>query len=150
MFFEDQLAAIREMSRVLRHGGRLAVAVWGSLENTPGYAAVTTLLKRLFGDEVAAALRAPYRLGDAEILRALFTEAGLPGVEISTIDGTARFPSISSWMHTDVRGWTLADVIDDGQYARLLEEAERELRPFVTADGTVAFPAPAHVALARA
>ena len=46
MFFADQAKAIREMRRVLRPGGRLAVAVWDSLANTPGYAAMTALLQR--------------------------------------------------------------------------------------------------------
>jgi ubiquinone/menaquinone biosynthesis C-methylase UbiE len=41
MFFENRCAAIEEMVRVLRQGGHLAIAVWDSLENTPGYAAVT-------------------------------------------------------------------------------------------------------------
>ncbi|MGH7897284.1 MAG: hypothetical protein ACREQQ_04980 [Candidatus Binatia bacterium] len=60
----------------------------------------------------------------------------------------ARFPSISSWMHTDVKGWTLAERLDDEQYARLLREAERELRRFAAADGSVAFDLPAHVVTA--
>jgi hypothetical protein len=47
-----------------------------------------------------------------------------------------------------VRGWTLADMIDDTQFTRLLEEAEKALRPFLTADGTVAFDAPAHIVTA--
>jgi ubiquinone/menaquinone biosynthesis C-methylase UbiE len=50
MFFEDRRAALAEMMRVLRPGGRLAVAVWDALERTPGYGAVTLLLQRLFGE----------------------------------------------------------------------------------------------------
>ena len=38
MFFEDKASAIREILRVLRPGGKMAVAVWDSLENVPGYA----------------------------------------------------------------------------------------------------------------
>jgi hypothetical protein len=38
MFFEDR-AAIREMLRMVRRGGRVAIAVWSSLEATPRYAA---------------------------------------------------------------------------------------------------------------
>ena len=36
MFFDDRDQALREMLRVLRSGGRLAVAVWDSLDHTPG------------------------------------------------------------------------------------------------------------------
>ena len=46
-------------------------------------------------------------------------------------------------MQTDVKGWTLADLIDDG-YRRLLDAARVDLRPFAAADdGPVAFAAPA-------
>jgi len=145
MFFDDPRAAIGEMARVARPGGRLAVAVWDSLDHTPGYAAATGLLQRLFGDAAADALRAPYTLGSPEVLRSLFEDAGVPEPEITTVAGTARFPSIRSWMYTDVRGWTLADMIDDARFDRLLEEAERGLRSFVDQEGKVAFEAPAHL-----
>ncbi|MBZ0295180.1 MAG: methyltransferase domain-containing protein [Anaerolineae bacterium] len=148
MFFEDRQAAIREMVRVLRPGGQMAVAVWDTLENTPGYAAMVALLQRLFGEEAANGLRAPYNLGDTQQLRALFADSGVD-VELTTREGTARFPSIERWMYTDIKGWVLADMIDDAQFALLLREAEQALAPFVTADGSVAFSAPAHIVTAH-
>jgi len=149
MFFEDRVKAVAEMVRVLRPGGHLAVAVWDRVENTPGYAAVTSLLHRLFGVEVADTLRAPFALGDTKEVAGIFARAGAD-CAIETRTGTARFPSIRSWMHTDVRGWTLADLIDDDQFARLLREAETELARFVQPDGSVAFASPAHIASRRA
>ncbi len=146
MFFDDRRAAIEEMWRVLRPGGRLVLAVWDTLENTPGYAAVTELLQRLFGQAAADALRAPYALGDLNVLRALLAEAGIRAPEIVTLEGTARFPSIDAWVHTDVKGWTLADMIDDTQYDRLLDQARLELRCFADRHGAVSFRAPAHIA----
>jgi ubiquinone/menaquinone biosynthesis C-methylase UbiE len=144
MFFEDRALALAEMWRVLKPGGRLAVAVWDALEHAPGYAAMTALLQRLFGERVADALRAPFALGDPEALAALAAKAGIPA-QITTREGAARFPSIDAWVHTDVKGWTLADMIDDGQYQQLRREAPRALARFVQPDGTVLFDAPAHI-----
>lgn len=145
MFFEDKQAAISEMVRVLRPGGRLALAVWDSLQNTPGYAAMVALLQRLFGREAAAGLRAPFSLGNVHDLRSLFGQAGLPHVAITTRPGIARFPSIHAWVYTDIKGWVLADLLGDAQFERLLKEAERLLAPFVTPEGAVSFSAPAHL-----
>src|SRR5262245_2526087 len=131
MFFEDQRVALNEMLRVLRPGGNLAIAVWDGLEPCPGLATHTDLLHSLFGDRAANALRVPFNLGDRQRL-SLFAEAGFTNVSITTLTGTARFPSIRSWIQTDIKGWTLADMIDDVQYELLLKEAEKNLQSFLT------------------
>lgn len=148
MFFEDPQAALAEMWRVLRPGGRFAVAVWDSLDNSPGYASLTSLLTRLFGASTAALLEAPFTLGDPNALRSLLLGSVVTDPEVQRVSGEARFPSIRSWMHTDVRGWTLGDRIDDAQYELLVSEAERELGRFVTASGSVRFDQPALIATA--
>jgi len=91
MFTDDRRAAIREVLRVLKPGGRIAVAVWESLDKTPGYAAVTNLLQRLFDDQAADALRAPYGLGNKKVLQSLFSSAGIDDLEIRTYPGRASF-----------------------------------------------------------
>lgn len=148
MFFEDRAQALAEMMRVLRPGGRLVATVWDSLERTPGYRAMAGLLQRLFGDETAALLRAPFVLGEAAELRGLLKSAGIPNPATETRPGEARFPSLEAWVRTDVKGWTLADAIDDAQYAELHKAAQKELRHFAAADGSVRFDSPAHVVTA--
>ncbi|MBT8452351.1 MAG: class I SAM-dependent methyltransferase [Deltaproteobacteria bacterium] len=149
MFFEDKQAATAEMWRVIRPGGRLTIAVWDSLEHTPGYSAVTSLLARLFGDDVAALLQSPYSLGNEGALGALLERAGVSDPKVRRVPGEACFPSIRAWMHSDVRGWTLADRLDDEQYERLVAQAEVELNRFVTTDGSVRFAHPALIVTAQ-
>lgn len=148
MFFDDRQAALREMLRVLRPGGRMAVAVWDALETSPGYAALAALLGRLFGDEAAAALRAPFCLGDATALQALCASTGWPAAEVARQPGTVRFPSLPAWITTEIRGWVLADKLDDDQFAQLLRAAQTELQSFLAPDGSVSFAAPALLATA--
>src|SRR5947209_17002812 len=96
---------------------------------------------------MANALRAPYHLGDQEILQSLFAAAGLrTPVTITTQRGTARFPSLGSWLYTDIKGWVLADQLDDAQFELLCREARRELASYRSANGCVALDAPAHIA----
>lgn len=144
MFFQDRPAALREMMRVLRPGGRLALAVCDALDHSPGYAVLAELLNRLFGHAVADAFRAPFALGDREALLTLCATAGIANAQIARVDGTVRFQSIASLVSTErACVWTLGGLLDDRQFERLLANAEESLRPFVTAQGSVAFVMPA-------
>ena len=146
MYFEDQQRALQEMMRVLRPGGTLAVVVWDKLDNSPAYAVEDRLFQRLLGDE--ASDEVPYSLGDKKVLEQLLSSAEIFGANIQTHEGTARFASIEDWIHTDVKGWTIDDMIDDEAYEILLREAQHELARFITSDGTVAFSTPAHIVTA--
>lgn len=145
MFFDDPVTALREIKRVARPGGRAAVSVWDDVANSPGYARMIGLLDRLYGAEVANALRAPFTLGSLPTLQRLLEEADWTDATVTTRMGTARFPSIYEWVRLDIRGWTLADMIDDQQFDALVEAAGIELAEFAGNDGTVSFAAPAHI-----
>lgn len=144
MFFDDPAAALREMRRVLRPGGRLAVAVCDAVERSPGYGALAALLERLFGRQVADAFRAPFALGDAERLRSLARQAGLDGADVFQRDGEVRFASIDALVSTErACVWTLGGLLDEAQFERLRAEAQTVFRPFVESGGAVAFSMPA-------
>jgi hypothetical protein len=102
----------------------------------------------LFGDSAAESFRAPYSLGDVQILSAILSDAGVSDFRISTLEGKARYPSIRYWMEADIRGWTLSDTLDDAQFELLVAEAEAEFSSFVNDDGTVEFDSPAHIVTA--
>jgi SAM-dependent methyltransferase len=150
MFFPDRQRAIREMLRVMVPGGRMVVAVWDSLANTPAYAADVALLERIAGTEAANALRVPFVLGDTQMLTNLLVEAGASSVEIRTCPGTARFPDVSVMVQADLRGWlpVMGVILTEEEIHRIILEAEEILAPYITKDGKVEFESPAHVVTA--
>jgi len=144
MFFDDAAGALREMWRVLRRGGRIAVAVCDALERSPGYASFAALLERLFGAAVAEAFRAPFALGDANRLLDLCDAAGIAGAQVSRHSRDVRFGSIDALVgaeHACV--WTLGGVLDDAQFERLRREARTALCEHVDAGGATRFDMPA-------
>jgi SAM-dependent methyltransferase len=147
MFVVDRRAAVREMLRVARPGGRVGAAVWDALEASPAYPIEVELLDRLAGSAAADALRAPFVLGSTTEVVQLFESAGADAVEAITINGEARFPSVRSMVEADLRGWLpVMDVhLEEDTIERILAEAEKALARFVTDDGEVVFDSPAHI-----
>jgi len=146
MFFPDQELSIREMLRVARPGGRVLIAVWGPLERSPGYAALAGVLEDEFGAEISEMYRGPFSLGDRERLRALLSSAGVPDARIETLRDVARFPSLRSWVETEVMGWlALTREVTPEQLERVLLGAERALGAYVREDGGVEIAIEAHL-----
>lgn len=147
MFFSDRRQALRETLRVLVPGGRLAFAVWDSLDNIPAYAAEVALLERFAGQRAADALRAPFGLGARRELEALFRDAGVGSLEITTHRGTARFPNIRSIVEADVRGWlpVMGVMLPQKPIKQILEGAEQALSPYVGGKEEAIFDLSAHI-----
>lgn len=146
MFVSDPTLALREMMRVLKPGGRLAVAVWASLGDTPAYGAEVAVVERLAGASAGVPLRAPFLLGDQPRLAEHFRAAGIAGAAIGLHQGRGVFPSIRTMVELDLRVLLpMMDVaLDDTQVSEILRQAEVELRPFITEqDGKVVFASPA-------
>lgn len=143
MFLEDRTQALEEMARVTRPGGRIALLVWETLANSPGYAHLVPLLREIAGDAAADALTAPFVLGARGDVGAELGAAGLSAPAPLSLTGTARHPSLDGWIDTEIGGWTLADLVSADQVTALKRHARNRLANFVRADGTVAFPAPA-------
>jgi ubiquinone/menaquinone biosynthesis C-methylase UbiE len=71
-FFPNHAAGVREMRRMLKPGGRAAVACWQSLDHNPAFKAMIQAEARYLNEPIAP-LSVPFSLGDADVLRALFT-----------------------------------------------------------------------------
>jgi len=150
MLFPDPGTALREMMRVLAPGGRLAVAVFDSLDNLPAYSAMVDVYSRVAGETIGQVLRSPFALGDADVLVSCFTDAGIHNVVIEGREGLAHFPDVATMVLSDVRGWfPFAQIrLDDQAVAAVTREAERALEAFTGPDGVVEFPLSVYIATA--
>lgn len=150
MFFTDRHRAVREMLRVLDDRGRIAVAVWDSLEKHAAYAREVEILDELAGRDAGDALRAPFVLGNAEALGNVFEEAGVDHVRVDTRVGTARFPSIRTLVEADLRGWlpVMGVHLSEDEIHEILRAAEDRMSDLVTEEGVV-FDSPAHIVSGR-
>ena len=151
MFFTDCHQALLEMLRVAVPRGRIAIAVFDSLQNSAAYPIEVELIRRHAGERAANALRAPFVLGNTEKLVRLFDEAGVDDIRTETRRGKARFPSIRSMVEADLRGWLplMGIVLEERQVRRILFEAEEALRNYVTPDNRVEFNSPVHIVSCR-
>lgn len=149
-FFPDRATALREMRRVLAPGGRLALAVWQSVDRQPAFHALEQALARRIGAERAAL--PPFSFGDREALRAVVAGAGFRDVRVRAEIKTTRFPSPQHFVRVIAAGapsmlGALAEQGPDGLES-LAEEVAATLRPWVDDDG-LAFPQISHLVVAR-
>lgn len=101
-FFPDKPAALSEMRRVLKRGGRLALSCWRSVEHTPGYLVLEQALARRVGPEKAAL--PPFSLGDAGAIRGLVVGAGFREVKLRAEAKMMRFRSAEHLVRAVVGG----------------------------------------------
>jgi SAM-dependent methyltransferase len=79
-FMPDKPAAIREMRRVLAPRGRVAIATWRSLEDTPGMRELNAIAEHHVGRIVDSR----HSFGDGNTLKNLLQDAGFSNVSVTT------------------------------------------------------------------
>jgi SAM-dependent methyltransferase len=148
MYFPDRVASLRETWRTLAPGGRLAIAVWASIDHARGYQILVNIAARHCGREGADVLAAPFVLGDRAELAKLFVSSGIPEAKVTLHEGSIRFPSVREFIRIEVKGSPLADMVSDDAMQALAGESETALVEFVVPSGEIVMPMGAHIVTA--
>jgi ubiquinone/menaquinone biosynthesis C-methylase UbiE len=83
-FFPDRPGALREMYRVLKPNGRVAIAVWAQLERNQIAAAFHAALRATVPVELASLMMAPYSWPSGCALKNAAEEAGFSEIRLLT------------------------------------------------------------------
>lgn len=152
----DKEAALRETRRVLKPGGRLALAAWSTPERVP-FATIPrrTLVEAglVDGFDIAAG-PGMFDLADPALLRGLLHDAGFAEVVVEELTLTLRYDDVDDFVAaTSDLSPAFGDVfepLNERQRTDLLERLRTATLPFAAPDGSLAIPAVALVAAAEA
>jgi SAM-dependent methyltransferase len=154
MLVPEMDTAAREIRRVLRAGGRAAIAVWAAPDRNEwmtatGRAAVELGLLERPDPEAPG----PFRLAGESRLASVLEDAALQVMAVEDVEMTWHAASLDDWWATVVdmsptTGALLARVSPEVAEA-LRASAAGRLETYVAPDGSLAVPSLARVALAR-
>ncbi len=148
MLMADPAVALSETRRVLRSGGRVALAVWDALERNPwALLPARELIERSLAappDPELEPAPGPFRLASAERLRELLERAGFAEITVEALDLSRRHAGFEDlWDSTLDLSRNFHDAVLSRPAAEV-QEIKRSLGErfarFAGADGTLVIP----------
>jgi SAM-dependent methyltransferase len=155
MLMADPQAALVETRRVLRPGGRIALAVWDSIEQNP-WALLPSreLIERGASTPPAPGTPGPFALGSSERMTELLQQAGFADVRVQALDLRRRHASFEEfWDATLDLSRALHDAILDRpepEIAEIYAALAERFAPYTAEDGSLNIPGRTLVASAGA
>jgi ubiquinone/menaquinone biosynthesis C-methylase UbiE len=146
-YFPDRVAALGEMRRVTKPGGRLALSVFCDGE---GHWAVAEAVERHLGKEAANEVVEPLKLPYRELIRRVVEQAGWRLSSLERVELKTRFKAAEDYVLYNVATRLKLALDQAGEAVReaLVRDATAALEPFTSATGCQ-FTMVAHVVTAR-
>jgi SAM-dependent methyltransferase len=150
-FIFDRVAALSEIWRVLGGGGRAVLAVWSSIEDSPGFDALADAIGSHIGAEAAAGLRqGPFGYGSVDELERSLVDIGFSKVRVQQREKLVRFPSPTEFVRRYALSTPLAPAFSQAQHSariQVIDEVTVALKNF-SSPTELAFPIVSNLAVA--
>jgi SAM-dependent methyltransferase len=156
MLLADPEAALRETRRVLRPGGRVALAAWAGPEHNPWVAVMAkVMVERGLMEPEPPDMPGPLALGRRPgQIEELLDAAGFDDIVVEPLDLAFHAPSLDEWwdhaVRTSGRFSRVVAGLSPAEHYALRDAVDAAYDPYVAADGSVELPARALVAAASA
>jgi ubiquinone/menaquinone biosynthesis C-methylase UbiE len=154
-FFPDQSKALREMRRVVRMSGRVALSVYSPIERTPGANAFVRALDDVLGPQASRIKRGEHSFAAPAQLEKLVLDAGFGSVEVQTVVQTIVFPSVLDYVRFQLLATPMTVLLKDkieperqAVISAVASKAATLSAPSMLDGGKFTFPQEAYVAVA--
>ena len=145
MFFQNPVAAMRNMRRALRPGGRFTMIVWRRIEDNPWLGAAKAIaLEHLPqpGADARTCGPGPFSMADEDVVTAQMTAAGYSEIAFERVDAPVRMgdsieDAIGFQLALGPAGEVYREAGDEAaaRHDALVADLTKLLQPHVTDDG---------------
>ncbi len=112
MLFDDPPRGVDQMRRVLKHGGKMAIAVWGEFHKITSLHLVWNALMQALPEEKRLPLPRMASLGAPGLLHNLLEEAGFEHIQITPLNLFFRFDDFESYWKISTEAGLLKEPLD--------------------------------------